>query len=161
MSDLLRQPNLIQSHAQCSVQKHLEIHKKSINYLQGKISVTEIWKMTTTVLIILFILFLLGSGFFSGSETALFSLSRARLLAWKDDELTSRKRAAFLMGATYNKTLIALILGNMFVNSGLSMAGQCQGTATWYRKSYYYEWIKFADTRGFLFPECSGAFLHD
>lgn len=77
--------------------------------------------MTTIVLIILFILFLLGSAFFSGSETALFSLSRARLLAWKDDDLISRRRSALLMGTTYNKTLIALILGNMFVNSGLTM----------------------------------------
>ncbi len=79
--------------------------------------------MTITVLIILFIFLLLGSAFFSGSETALFSLSRARLLAWKKDNVPSRKRAALLMGTSYNKTLIALILGNMFVNSTLAMTG--------------------------------------
>ena len=74
-------------------------------------------------LLILFILLLLGSAFFSGCETALFSLTRARLLAWKNDDSLARRRIAELMGSSYNKTLIALVLGNMFVNSALSMSG--------------------------------------
>ena len=78
--------------------------------------------MTGTVLLILFILLLLGSAFFSGAETALFSLSRARLLAWQQEKNTAKRRIAEMMGSSYNKTLIALVLGNMFVNSGLSMA---------------------------------------
>ena len=76
-----------------------------------------------TILFILFILLLLGSAFFSGCETALFSLTRARLLAWKKDPSPARRRTAELMGSSYNKTLIALVLGNMFVNSGLSITG--------------------------------------
>jgi len=76
-----------------------------------------------TILLILFIVLLLGSAFFSGSETALFSLTRARLLAWRNDPAPAKKRTAQLMGSSYNKTLIALVLGNMFVNSALSMTG--------------------------------------
>jgi CBS domain containing-hemolysin-like protein len=76
-----------------------------------------------TILLILFIVLLLSSAFFSGSETALFSLTRARLMAWKNDNSPAKKRTALLMGSSYNKTLIALVLGNMFVNSALSMTG--------------------------------------
>jgi CBS domain containing-hemolysin-like protein len=76
-----------------------------------------------TILLIIFILLLLASAFFSGSETALFSLTRARLIACKNDSIPARQRTAQLMGTSYNKTLIALVLGNMFVNSALSMTG--------------------------------------
>lgn len=76
----------------------------------------------TTILIVIFIVFLLCSALFSGSETALFSLSRARLLAWEKDPRASRQRASKLM-KSYNQTLIALVLGNMFVNIGLSITG--------------------------------------
>jgi Mg2+/Co2+ transporter CorB len=69
---------------------------------------------------LLFFVLLLCSALFSGSETALFSLSRARILAWEKDSSSKRRRAAFLM-KTYNKTLIALVLGNMFVNIGISL----------------------------------------
>jgi len=71
---------------------------------------------------LLFFVLLLCSALFSGSETALFSLSRARILAWEKDSSSKRRRAAFLM-KTYNKTLIALVLGNMFVNIGISLTG--------------------------------------
>ena len=74
-------------------------------------------------LIFIFILFLLVSAFFSGSETALFSLSRARILSWTEHGSSAEKRAAELIGASYGRTLIALVLGNMFVNSALSMTG--------------------------------------
>lgn len=60
------------------------------------------------------------SAFFSGSETALFSLSRARLLAYRKEKSTLRRMIVNLM-ETYNTTLIALILGNMFVNVGISI----------------------------------------
>ncbi|OGV58628.1 MAG: hypothetical protein A2X49_04990 [Lentisphaerae bacterium GWF2_52_8] len=60
------------------------------------------------------------SACFSGTETALFSLSRARLLAWKKDLNPMRRLAARLM-SSYHKTLIALILGNMFVNVAISV----------------------------------------
>ena len=74
-------------------------------------------------LIFIFILLLLISAFFSGSETALFSLSRARILSWTENGSPSERRAAELIGPSYGRTLIVLVLGNMFVNSALSMTG--------------------------------------
>lgn len=62
------------------------------------------------------------SAFFSGSETALFSLSRARLLSYREDTKAARRYITDLM-STYNRTLIALVLGNMFVNIGISIVG--------------------------------------
>ena len=78
--------------------------------------------MTLYLLILCLLLpILVGfSAFFSGSETALFSLSRARLLAWRDAADKARQAVIELM-STYHYTLIALILGNMFVNVGISM----------------------------------------
>ena len=78
--------------------------------------------MLLIFLIVIFFILLFFSAFFSGSETALFSLSKARIMAWEKDALPGRKRAAFLMNS-YNKTLIALVLGNMFVNIGISLIG--------------------------------------
>lgn len=78
--------------------------------------------MTIIILVAVFIIFLLCSALFSGSETALFSLSRARILAWEEDKLACRRHASKLM-KSYNRTLIALVLGNMFVNIGLSITG--------------------------------------
>lgn len=78
--------------------------------------------MTIIVLLVIFIFFVLCSALFSGSETALFSLSRARLLAWEKDNIPSHHRAADLM-KSYNRTLIALVLGNMFVNICISLTG--------------------------------------
>jgi len=72
--------------------------------------------------IFLFFILLLFSAVFSGSETALFALSRARILSWGKDISSARRRASFLM-KSYNKTLIALVLGNMFVNIGISLIG--------------------------------------
>jgi len=74
------------------------------------------------VLSILFFVLLVCSAIFSGAETALFSLSRARIMAWEKDVSANKRRAAKLM-KSYNKTLIALVLGNMFVNIGISLTG--------------------------------------
>jgi CBS domain containing-hemolysin-like protein len=60
------------------------------------------------------------SAFFSGSETALFSLSRARLLGYSEDSNRIHRKIVYLMNS-YGRTLIVLILGNMFVNVGISM----------------------------------------
>ena len=60
------------------------------------------------------------SAYFSGSETALFSLSRARLLSYQDDPSPVRKAIVKLL-KSYHLTLNALILGNMFVNIGISL----------------------------------------
>lgn len=62
-----------------------------------------------------------ASAFFSGSETALFSLSRARLLSFAAAGGSFGERAAASLMRGYERTLIILILGNMFVNTGISM----------------------------------------
>ncbi|NOY76173.1 MAG: HlyC/CorC family transporter [Kiritimatiellaeota bacterium] len=77
--------------------------------------------MSLLALIFLFILLLAGSAFFSGAETALFSLSRARLLSWRNEKRKRRWLAAELMENGYNRTLIVLILGNMFMNAALTI----------------------------------------
>lgn len=80
--------------------------------------------MSPELIIFIEIIVLVGlvlcSAFFSGSETALFSLSRARLMAYRTDKSPTRQFIVRLM-TDYNRTLIVLILGNMFVNTGISM----------------------------------------
>lgn len=65
--------------------------------------------------VILFIL----SAFFSGSETALFSLSRARTRRLRDSGGRSGKTAADLM-RTPRRLLTTIILGNIMVNVAIS-----------------------------------------
>ncbi|QSH41637.1 hemolysin family protein [Lentisphaerota bacterium ZTH] len=61
------------------------------------------------------------SAIFSCSETALFSLSRARLLSYRSD--TSRQRQAIVkLMKTYQFTLIGIVFGNILVNTGLTLA---------------------------------------
>ncbi len=70
--------------------------------------------------IIILITLILFSAFFSCSETALFSLSRARLLNYRKDQ--SRKRKAIIeLLDSYHTTLITLVLSNMFVNTGIAI----------------------------------------
>lgn len=60
------------------------------------------------------------SAFFSSSEMALFSLSRAKILSYQDNPSLSLRRIYELMH-DYHRTLITIILGNMFVNSMIPM----------------------------------------
>jgi len=69
---------------------------------------------------LLLLLLVCCSAFFSGSEVSLFSLSRARLLAFRDSARAG-ERTVFLLMNNYHRTLITLILGNMFINTALSM----------------------------------------
>lgn len=73
--------------------------------------------------ILLLILLLCMSAFFSSSEMSLFSLSRAKLMSFKDSESNVERKIHFLM-EDYHRTLISIILGNMFVNSGISMVSE-------------------------------------
>lgn len=70
--------------------------------------------------IVLFVVLVVLSAFFSGSETALFSLSRARLLSYRNDSSKIRQAIVALLD-DYQKTLIVIIMGNMFVNIGISL----------------------------------------
>ncbi|MDD5598096.1 MAG: hemolysin family protein [Victivallaceae bacterium] len=72
------------------------------------------------ILIILLLVFLSLSAWFSGSETALFSLSRARLLSYKDSP-ERRRRAIYKLLNSYSYTLITLIFCNMLVNTALAL----------------------------------------
>ncbi len=70
--------------------------------------------------ILLLVLLVCASAFFSSAEMSLFSLSRAKISAMKDDSSVSARRIYFLMD-NYNRTLVSIILSNMFVNSFISM----------------------------------------
>jgi CBS domain containing-hemolysin-like protein len=72
------------------------------------------------VQLILLLIFLALSAWFSGSETALFSLSRARLLRYRDSTDKRHRAISRLMGS-YSYTLIVLIFGNMLVNTALTL----------------------------------------
>jgi len=74
----------------------------------------SIW-FNISVLIFLFIL----SAFFSGSETSLFSLSRARIRRLHDHSGPGGKLAARLL-QTPGKLLITILVGNMLVNIAVS-----------------------------------------
>ncbi len=76
----------------------------------------------TTILIqiTLMLVMVTLSAFFSGSETALFSLSRARLLEYRRRK-EKIPRAIVSLLDDYQHTLIALVLGNMFVNIAISI----------------------------------------
>ena len=73
--------------------------------------------------IIILIMLILFSALFSCSETALFSLSRARLLNYRKDRSRTRKTIIELLDS-YHTTLIALILANMFVNTGIAIVNE-------------------------------------
>ncbi len=74
--------------------------------------------LITQISILLILLFF--SSFFSSSETALFSLSRAKLLAFRTSK-ERKNRIITLLLDKYHTTLIVLILGNMFVNVTFSI----------------------------------------
>ena len=76
--------------------------------------------MGFVIQIILIIFFLILSACFSGSETALFSLSRARLLSYKESNDPRHKAISKLM-TSYSYTLILLIFCNMLVNTALTL----------------------------------------
>ncbi|HAQ35235.1 MAG: hypothetical protein CMF74_11325 [Maricaulis sp.] len=73
----------------------------------------ESWGLVTPIIIIIVLLFL--SGFFSGSETALTAVSRARMLALEKDDNHAARR---VNGLTANRESLigAILLGNNLVN---------------------------------------------
>lgn len=71
--------------------------------------------------ILLLIVLILGSAFFSGAETGLFSLSRARLLGYRENPNTHAKRVILKLLDNYRNTLATLIMGNQFVNVMISI----------------------------------------
>ncbi len=71
--------------------------------------------------IVLSCFFILCSAFFSGAETALFSLSRARLLDYAGQSSRRRQFIVLLM-KDYQRTLTAIVLGNMFMNASLAIS---------------------------------------
>ena len=69
--------------------------------------------------IILLVFFLVLSAFFSGSETALFSLGKSDLHRFAGSQSRREKAIASLMEKPYN-ILITLLTGNLFVNIVIS-----------------------------------------
>lgn len=68
---------------------------------------------------ILLILLLFGSAFFSGSETAFFSLSRIYLKKLENQRGSSARRIISLLRQP-RRLLITILFGNTFVNMGIS-----------------------------------------
>ncbi|MFW5813617.1 MAG: CNNM domain-containing protein [Fibrobacterota bacterium] len=80
--------------------------------------------MTTVIILsVLTVLFLFFSAFFSASETALFSIPRERILSFHDDPSRSRRLVHSLL-TDGHRTLLLILLGNMFVN--ITLAGLIQ-----------------------------------
>ena len=79
-----------------------------------KIFFLSVW-FNISLLVFLFIL----SAFFSGSETSLFSLSRARIRRMRDHGGLGGRFAARLLQAPV-KLLITILVGNMLVNIAIS-----------------------------------------
>ncbi len=77
--------------------------------------------LAITIQILVLLIFLLGSAFFSGSETALFSLSRARILEYRKSPDTRAKQLILKLLGDYRATLTTLIMGNQFVNIVISI----------------------------------------
>ncbi len=65
--------------------------------------------------LILLVLLILLSGFFSSSETALFSLEKTVLKKWRSEGSKYQKTVSFLMD-DYHGTLVAILIANNFVN---------------------------------------------
>lgn len=74
----------------------------------------------TIVEICAMVLLVAVSAFCSSAEMSLFSLSRPKVLSYKDDPSPVRRRIWQLMSGQH-KTLITIIFCNMFVNSCVSM----------------------------------------
>ncbi|MBN2542530.1 DUF21 domain-containing protein [bacterium] len=69
--------------------------------------------------LVLFIILISFSAFFSGSETAFFSLSPMRLERMRLSHIPGEKRAAQMMSKP-QKLLVGVLVGNMLVNVGAS-----------------------------------------
>lgn len=64
---------------------------------------------------LMLVLLIVLSGIFSGSETALYALSRPTLARWRESGTASQKTVAQLM-EDHHSTLTVILLGNNFVN---------------------------------------------
>lgn len=73
-------------------------------------------------LIVLLIILFLCSAFFSGSETALFSLSRVELHKFRESRSRSAKNLVKALKKP-RQTLVTILLGNEFANISISIAG--------------------------------------
>jgi CBS domain containing-hemolysin-like protein len=78
--------------------------------------------MTLIITICIAILFLSFSAFFSASETALFSIPRERILAYQKNK---KYRWLYLLLKHGQRTLLLILLGNLFVN--ITLAGLING----------------------------------
>ncbi|MBT3181947.1 MAG: HlyC/CorC family transporter, partial [Deltaproteobacteria bacterium] len=70
----------------------------------------------------LLIFLLICSAFFSGSETALFSLSRVHVHKLRDSKSLSSKRLVEALKKP-RQTIVTILLGNEFVNISISVVG--------------------------------------
>lgn len=79
----------------------------------GQFLISHAWQLALMAALLVF------SGFFSGTETALFSLSRGQLYRMSRSRSTSRRLVGSLM-VKPARVLHSLLLGNMLVNVGFA-----------------------------------------
>ena len=77
---------------------------------------TSVWQM------ILLIVLLLLSGFFSSSETALFSLGKGQISEMERSSRGAKRRVAFLLSRP-RRLLVTILVGNTFVNIAAASLG--------------------------------------
>jgi CBS domain containing-hemolysin-like protein len=78
--------------------------------------------LPTEALIIAAIMLLFCSGFFSGSETALFSLSKVQTAQLeRKDKLSRADRAVLRLLSDRKDTLITILIGNMMINVAIAL----------------------------------------
>jgi putative hemolysin len=82
----------------------------------------------TIILSALCVVFLTMSAFFSGAEIALFSIPRERLAAFEKDGRRSR-RLIYSLLVDGQRTLLMLLLGNLFVN--ITLTGLVNSLVCW------------------------------
>lgn len=78
--------------------------------------------MNTTAYIIIMLVCLTGSAFFSATETAFSTMNRTRLRAMSEDG-NSRAALALSLSANYDKLISTLLIGNNIVNIALASIG--------------------------------------
>lgn len=78
--------------------------------------------MNTTACIIIMLVCLIGSAFFSATETAFSTMNRTRIRAMSEDG-NSRAALALSLSGNYDKLISTLLIGNNIVNIALASLG--------------------------------------
>jgi len=79
------------------------------------LSNTIMFEFTDAICLVLLVLCILASGFFSSSETAFSGSNLIRMKSYAEEKVKGARRALYIM-EHYDKTLSTILVGNNFVN---------------------------------------------